>query len=147
MCCRVLAGRGSYSYNDCKEVLMTKTRQSSVPAEVVELAQELSQPVPMRRGSLSTRWMKCSKPGCACAEDPEARHGPYYSLTRRVGGRTRSRYLSAEQAEQVGEQIAAGKAFRQRLEAYWEACEQWADAQIDSDAAAADAEKRGSGRR
>lgn len=126
---------------------MTKTRPSSVPSEVRALAQELSKPAPMRRGSLSTRWMKCSKPGCACAEDPQARHGPYYSLTRRVGGRTRSRYVSAEQAEQVEEQIAAGKAFRGRLEEYWEACERWADAQLESDPAAPDAEKRGSGRR
>ncbi len=126
---------------------MTEIRPSSVPSEVVALAQELSGPVPMRRGSLSTRWMKCGKPGCACAEDPEARHGPYASLTRRVDGRTRSRYVSAEQVEQVEEQIAAGKAFRKRLEAYWEACERWADAELESDPAAPDAEKKGSGRR
>lgn len=125
---------------------MTKIRQSSVPPEVVELAQELSEPVPMRRGSLSTRWMKCSKAGCACADDLEARHGPYYSLTRRVSGRTRSRYVSAGQAEQVEGQIAAGKAFRKRLEAYWEVCERWADAELESDAAAPGAEKGGSGR-
>ncbi|MFP3940860.1 MAG: DUF6788 family protein [Thermoanaerobaculia bacterium] len=126
---------------------MAKTRPSNVPSEVIKLGEELSRPVPMRRGSLSTRWMKCSKPGCACADDPEARHGPYFSLTRRVGGRTRSRYVSGEQAELVEEQIAAGQAFRKRLESYWEVCERWADAKLESDAAAPNAEKRGSGRR
>ncbi len=39
-------------------------------------------PKPMRRGALSERYVKCSKKGCACAESPDARHGPYYSLTR-----------------------------------------------------------------
>ena len=49
----------------------------------------------MRRGSLSERYVKCSKPGCPCATDPQARHGPYVSLTRAVEGQTQSR-LDAE---------------------------------------------------
>ncbi len=52
----------------------------------------------MRRGSLSERTIKCSKPGCACAQDPKARHGPYYSLTHAIDGKTRSRFLTAEEA-------------------------------------------------
>jgi len=86
----------------------------------------------MRRGSLSERYVKCSKPGCPCAANPKARHGPYYSLTRAVGGQTRSRFLSAEEAERVRQQIEAGKQFRRRVEAYWTACEQWADAQLEA---------------
>lgn len=38
-----------------------------VPAPVRELARCLAQPAPMRRGSLSVRYLKCNKPGCACA--------------------------------------------------------------------------------
>jgi hypothetical protein len=57
-----------------------------VPAPVRELAARLGHSQPMRRGSLSERYVKCGKPGCGCAEDPKARHGPYYSLTRAVGG-------------------------------------------------------------
>ena len=119
-----------------------------VPSAVRKLAAQLGTPTPMRRGSLSTRYVKCSKPGCPCAERPGARHGPYYSLTRAVGGRTRSRFLSAEQADRVGRQLAVGRQFRQRVDAYWEACERWADAQLTAAAAAADAaaEKRGSPR-
>ena len=70
-----------------------------VPGRVRELAAQFGAPTPMRRGSLAERYVKCSKPGCRCAEDPAARHGPYYSLTRGVGGRTRSRWLAAEQAD------------------------------------------------
>lgn len=105
---------------------------SDVPGSVRQLAAQLSEPQPMRRGSLSERYVKCSKPGCACVSNPKARHGPYYSLTRAVGGQTRSRFLSAEEAARVREQIEAGKQFRRRVEDYWAACEQWADAQLEA---------------
>ena len=84
----------------------------------------------MRRGSLSERTIKCSKPGCACAQDPKARHGPYYSLTQAVGGKTRSRFLTAEQADVARQQIEAGREFRSRVDAFWEASEQWADIEL-----------------
>lgn len=104
----------------------------TIPTDVRTLADQLAQPTPMRRGSLSERYVKCSKPGCPCAADPQARHGPYYSLSRVVGGRTRSRWLSPEQAEQVREQVKAGHQFRKQLESYWQACEQWADARLEA---------------
>ncbi len=102
----------------------------------------------MRRGSLSERTIKCSKPGCACAQDPKARHGPYYSLTRAVGGKTRSRFLTPEQAALARQQIEAGHAFRTQLEAYWQDCEDWADRQLHEavPASAEEAEKGGSRR-
>jgi hypothetical protein len=117
---------------------------SSVPAQVRALAERLAQLRPMRRGSLSERYVKCSKPGCACSQDPEARHGPYYSLTRKIGGQTQSQWVSDHQAEQIRAQIAAGHEFRLQVEAVWAVCEQWADAET---AAETGAEKRGSRRR
>ena len=80
-----------------------------------QLATELAEPKPMRRGSLSQRTVKCSKPGCACAQDPKARHGPYYSLTRAVGGKTHSRFLTEKQADLVRQQIDSGRKFRGRV--------------------------------
>jgi len=103
-----------------------------VPARIRDLAAQLAQPKAMRRGSFSQRYVKCSKAGCPCASDPEARHGPYFSLTRGVGGRTRSRLISAGQAELVRRQVEAGQHFRRQVEAFWEACEQWANTQLDS---------------
>ena len=102
-----------------------------VPARIRQLAAELADPQPMRRGSLSERMIKCSKPSCACAQDPKARHGPYYSLTQAVGGKTRSRFLTVEQALVVQQQIDAGREFRGRVDAFREACEQWADTQLE----------------
>src|SRR5215472_8664721 len=66
---------------------------TSPPPHVRQLASELAEPKPMRRGSVSERTIKCNKPGCACAHDPKARHGPYFSLTRAVQGKTRSPLL------------------------------------------------------
>ena len=115
-----------------------------IPARVRDLALQLTKPKPMRRGSLSERYVKCSKPGCSCAGDPKARHGPYFSLTRGVGGRTQSRISSPTQAELVRHQVEAGQQFRRQVEAFWEACEQWADAQLATPAASEAAQKRGS---
>lgn len=102
-----------------------------VPAVIRDLAATLSRPAPMRRGSISERFMKCGRKECRCQHDRQARHGPYYSLTRIEGGKTRSRYLSAEQAALVRQQVEAGHEFRKKVEAYWEACERWADAQLE----------------
>ena len=85
-------------------------------ADLDQLAAELAEPQPMRRGSLSEHTIRCSKPGCACAQDARARHGPYYSLTRAVRGKTQSRFLTAEQAVLAREQIEAGRAFRTKLD-------------------------------
>ena len=119
-----------------------------VPAPVRALAAQVAEPTPMRRGSLSERYVKCSKPECACAARLTARHGPYYSLTRTVGGRTQSRFVPAAQTARVRQQIAAGQQFRRHVDAFWDACEHWADAQLDAPEAAAQeaAQKGGSPR-
>lgn len=121
----------------------------TVPNVVQQALESLAEPRPMRRGSLSERYVKCSKPNCACRRDPEARHGPYYSWTRVVKGKTQSRFLTAAQTPLMRAQIAAGQQFRKRVEDYWEACEQWADQELEhpATAPAEAAEKKGSRRR
>lgn len=119
-----------------------------VPPRVRQLVTELAQPQPMRRGSLSPRTIKCGKAGCACADDPKARHGPYFSLTQAVEGKTRSRFLSAERAAVAQQQIAAGRQFREHVDTYWEACQEWADAELEllPSASTGEAQKKGSKR-
>lgn len=112
-----------------------------------QLAARLAQPKPMRRGSLSERFVKCGKPGCRCATDPKARHGPYFSLTRALHGKTHSRFLTPQQAQMVGRQIEAGHEFRCHVDAYWKICEQWADEELQgSSTASAEAVKKGGSR-
>ncbi len=118
------------------------------PSAARDLAARLAQPKPMRRGSVSERFVKCSKTGCPCASDPKARHGPYLSLTRAVKGRTQSRLLTPRQAEIARRQVQAGHEFRQQVDAYWKLCEQWADEELDeTPAACAEAAKKGGSRR
>jgi hypothetical protein len=63
------------------------------PARIRDLAAQLAQARPMRRGCFPNATSRCSKPGCLCASDPKA--GPYFSLTRGAEGRTESRFVSA----------------------------------------------------
>ena len=117
---------------------------NDAPVAVREALAAMAESRPMRRGSFSERFMKCNKPGCPCAENPEARHGPYFSLTRGVAGSTRSRLLSSEQAQVARNQVEAGQQFRKNVEAYWQACEAWGDAQLDATLAASqEAAKKG----
>lgn len=115
-----------------------------VPAHIAQLGAALSHPEPIRRGSLYERRMKCGQAACACQHDLKAAHGPYFTLTQKVEGKTRSRYLSPEQAPVVRRQIESGRQFRERVEAYWGACERWADEQLEAaPASAEEAEKKG----
>jgi hypothetical protein len=114
------------------------------PDAARQLAVDLAQARPMRRGSLSERYMKCGQTTCRCQQDPDARHGPYFSLTRGAGGTTHSRYLSEEQAKLARVQIEAGQKFRKQVDAFWQACEAWGDAQLDAtQAASQEAAKKG----
>ena len=107
--------------------MATSPAPPAIPPRVRQLAAEFVDAKPMRRGSLSERAIKCGKPGCACAHDPKARHGPYHSLTRAVKGKTHSRFLTPGQADVARQQIDAGHEFRTQVDDYWEACEEWAD--------------------
>jgi hypothetical protein len=122
------------------------TNHTALPPQVAELSAALSQPRPMRRGTVNERRMKCGQANCACQRDPKARHGPYYTLTQAAGGKTRSRYVAAEQIPVLRRQIEVGREFRQQVEAYWDACEHWADAELEAVPAAGAAEKKGSRR-
>lgn len=62
-------------------------------------------------GSLVERYTSCHNPNCRCA-DPANRHGPYWQLSWKQGGRTVSRIISGEEAQLYQEWIAN----RRRLE-------------------------------
>jgi hypothetical protein len=50
-------------------------------------------------GTLHEHLTRCGKPGCRCAEDPAARHGPYFDWGHMHAGKLVRRRLSAEQAQ------------------------------------------------
>jgi hypothetical protein len=49
-------------------------------------------------GTLLEHRTRCGKPGCHCANDPAARHGPYYDWGHMQGGKLVHRRVSPEQA-------------------------------------------------
>ncbi len=50
--------------------------------------------------------------------------------------------------EIAGRQVAAGQRFRQQLEAYWRACEEWADMELEApEATSQEAFKKGASKR
>jgi hypothetical protein len=51
---------------------------------------------PIKRGTLSTRMMKCGKKSCRCHRDSEYRHGPYHWWTTKVKGRSRAIMVPVE---------------------------------------------------
>lgn len=107
---------------------MAKRKNPVVPEQ--DRREPILEPRPIRRGSLSVRYIKCSKPSCRCASGGDARHGPYYSLTRTVGGNTVSRWLSEAEAQIVRRQLAEGDRFRHEVDGFWEVCEALADTEL-----------------
>jgi hypothetical protein len=57
-------------------------------------------------GTLLKRMKVCGKPGCRCASDPAARHGPYYEWGHMHEGRLVHRVVSPQQAEVLRGAIA-----------------------------------------
>lgn len=50
-------------------------------------------------GTLLKRTKVCGKPGCRCAQDVNARHGPYYEWGHMQGGKLVHRVVSPQQAK------------------------------------------------
>ena len=66
----------------------------------------------LRPGLLTRRFLQCGKPRCRCQLDGATGHGPYWSLTFKVQGKTVTRSIPAAAVERTREQIAEHKRFR-----------------------------------
>ena len=74
-----------------------------------ELSKQLSTIGYICKGSIMRLYLTCGKPNCQCRTDTKARHGPYNVWTRKVKGKTVTKYLSDEQAELCREFIQNSK--------------------------------------
>ena len=61
---------------------------------------------PLMRGSIVERLRRCGRPNCACARDPEARHGGQF-LTVSLDGRTQALHLRPDDEPRVRQAIAS----------------------------------------
>ncbi len=96
-----------------------------------QLREQLARIGDMRPGSLVGRYRKCGKPGCHCARSSERGHGPSWSLTRRVEGKTVTKVIPPGPA--VGRtraQIDECRRFRRLARELIEVSEQLCDAAV-----------------
>jgi len=104
----------------------------------------------MRPGSLTERYRKCGKPSCRCARKGAPGHGPSYSLTRPVKGKTLTRIIPKGPAvERTRHQIAEYRLFRALVQELVAVNEQLCDLQLRpaKDEALDDVKKKDSTRR
>jgi hypothetical protein len=66
-----------------------------------QLTAAIAQIHDMRPGSLVARFRKCGKPSCHCAKKGAKGHGPSYSLTHPVAGKTVTHIIPAGPAVAV----------------------------------------------
>jgi hypothetical protein len=110
------------SHSSRLEVLQIKRDQ--LKARLVEIGD-------MRPGSLVERFRKCGKPTCHCAEKDAPGHGPCYSLTHAVAGKTVTHIIPKGTAvERTRQQIAEYHRFRDLVRELITISEQIGDAQM-----------------
>lgn len=73
------------------------------------------------RGTVVARRTRCGKQTCACARDPERRHGPYHYLLTTVRGQTRTVFIPSHLVAQVRRWSANYARVRRILEQVTEA--------------------------
>ena len=85
----------------------------------------------LRPGFLTARFRKCGKPNCHCAEKDSPGHGPSFSLTHRVAGRTVTQVIPQGPAvERAKAQIAEYHRFRKLVRELIVVSEQICSAQV-----------------
>jgi len=72
---------------------------------VARIAAELAGPGPALPGTLMQRRVRCGWPGCRCHADPPRLHGPYWHRTRKQAGKTISRLVPDDQADDYRQRI------------------------------------------
>ena len=100
----------------------------------------LAQVADMRPGSLVERYRRCGKPNCHCAREGERGHGPSFSLTHAVKGKTVTKIIPPEAVVRTRQQIEEYQQFRALGQELVDASERLCDAELRIPDAAASTE-------
>lgn len=87
-------------------------QSNTLSAHLNELLDRLIALPPFRPGTLTKRFRKCGKENCRCAKPGHPGHGPCWSLTRAVNGKTKTTVIAPKFVETVRNQIAAFREFQ-----------------------------------
>ena len=115
-------------------------RRDQIRAELAEIGD-------LRPGSLVGRYRKCGKANCHCAGQDSVGHGPSWSLTRGVHGKTVTKIIPLSAVPQTKEQIAECRRFRQLTRELVEISEQLCDAKLTASEALQEGAKKGGSRK
>jgi hypothetical protein len=127
----------------------TPAQRSQLRSRRDDLRRALAQVGDLRPGSLVERYRRCGKPTCHCAQPGDRGHGPSWSLTREVAGKTVTTVIPEAAVAPTRAHVAEYHRFRGLVRDFLDASEQWCDADVRATTAPADAgaEKGGSRRR
>ena len=85
-----------------------KAQAAAIAAAIAEIGFALP-------GTLTERPMRCGHPSCRCHAGPPQLHGPYHQWTRKVAGKTVTRFLSDDQLADYGDWFDNQRRLRQLL--------------------------------
>ena len=122
----------------------TPGRTQQLRARRDQLKAQLAEVGDLRPGSLVERYRRCGKPNCHCAGKGADGHGPSWSLTREVAGKTVTTVIPAAAVAQTRQQIAEYQRFRTLARALIETSEQLCEAHLRTpEAPSREAAKKG----
>ena len=127
--------------------MASKSEPRELRKQREQLKAELAGIGDLRAGSLVGRYRKCGKPNCRCAGEGAPGHGPSWSLTRKVGGKTVTKIIPAAAVPQTQEQIAEYRRFRKITRELVEVSDQLCDAQLEGPEASSQEAKKGASSR
>ena len=84
----------------------------------------------MRQGSLIERYVKCGKVNCRCAKEKAYGHGPSFTVTKAIKGKTITRVIPKQAVELTKAQIAQFREFRRLSQEFLEVNEEICDAKL-----------------
>ena len=97
-----------------------------------------------RPGTLTSRYRKCGKKNCHCAAENSKGHGPSWSITRKVKGKTVAKYIRSEMLEETKKQIQQYHDFHTTVNKLIETNVKLCDYQMEQSTTASDeVEKKG----
>lgn len=93
----------------------TARARTQARQRIIKLQQKIAQLDYICPGTLLHRKKVCGRPGCRCATDPAARHGPYYEWGRLERGRLVHTQLTSQEGERFAQAIRNYRLLRRLL--------------------------------
>ena len=111
--------------------MATVKRIQQLEQQREEVRKQIAAVGDLRPGSLVDRYRCCGKPNCHCAQPGAKGHGPSWSLTRAVSGKTITKVIPAGPlVERTREQIAEYRRYKELIKQFVDLSEQLCDARL-----------------